>query len=83
MLSSPYHKQSVNGPITNKFVMYGLLLKAAAKILLTIGEDRKHLGARLGVTFVLHTWGSAMTHHPHVHGIVPGGGLSLDGEKWV
>ncbi len=67
----------------NKSVMYGLLLKAAAKTLLTIGADRKHLGARLGVTFVLHTWGSAMTHHPHVHGIVPGGGLSLDGDKWV
>jgi len=63
--------------------MYGLLLKAAAKTLLTIGADRKHLGARLGVTFVLHTWGSAMTHHPHVHGIIPGGGLSLDGEKWI
>jgi hypothetical protein len=67
----------------NKSVMYGLLLKAAAKTLLTIGGDKKHLGARLGVTFVLHTWGSAMTHHPHVHGIVPGGGLSLDGNKWV
>jgi hypothetical protein len=63
--------------------MYGLLLKAAAKTLLMIGADTKHLGARLGVTFVLHTWGSAMTHHPHVHGIIPGGGLSLDGEKWV
>ena len=67
----------------NKSVMYGLLLKAAAKALLTIGADTKHLGARLGVTFVLHTWGSAMIHHPHVHGIIPGGGLSLDGEKWV
>jgi hypothetical protein len=67
----------------NKSVMYGLLLKAAAKTLLTIGGDPKHLGARLGVTFVLHTWGSAMIHHPHVHGIIPGGGLSLDGEKWV
>lgn len=67
----------------NKSVMYGLLLKAAAKTLLTIGGDTRHLGARLGVTFVLHTWGSAMTHHPHVHGIIPGGGLSLDGERWV
>jgi hypothetical protein len=67
----------------NTSVMYGLLLKAAAQTLLTIGADTKHLGARLGVTFVLHTWGSAMTHHPHVHGIVPGGGLSLDGEEWV
>ncbi|KGK01039.1 hypothetical protein ND16A_3241 [Thalassotalea sp. ND16A] len=60
-----------------------LLMKAAAHTLLTIGADEKHLGARLGVTFVLHTWGSAMTHHPHVHGIVPGGGLSIDGEQWV
>lgn len=67
----------------NKSVMYGLLLKAAAQTLLTIGADTRHLGARLGVTFVLHTWGSAMTHHPHVHGIIPGGGLSLDGEHWV
>lgn len=67
----------------NKSVMYGLLLKAAAKTLLTIGGDPKHLGARLGVTFVLHTWGSAMIHHPHVHGIIPGGGLSLDGKRWV
>jgi hypothetical protein len=67
----------------NKSVMYAFLLKAAAQTLLRIGADKKHLGARLGVTFVLHTWGSAMTHHPHVHGIVPGGGLSLDGEKWV
>ena len=56
----------------NKSLMYGVLLKVAAQTLLTIGADTKHLGARLGVTFVLHTWGSAMTHHPHVHGIIPG-----------
>ena len=67
----------------NKSIMYGLLLKTAAQTLLTIGADEKRLGAKLGVTFVLHTWSSAMTHHPHVHGIVPGGGLSLDGGKWV
>ena len=67
----------------NKEVMYGILMKTAAQTLLTIAADKKHLGAQVGVTFVLHTWGSAMTHHPHVHGIVPGGGLSLDGEKWV
>ena len=67
----------------NKSVMYGILLKAAAQTLLTIAADPKHLGARIGVTFVLHTWGSAMTHHPHVHGIVPGGGISIDGERWV
>ena len=67
----------------NKSVLYGLLLQAAAETLLTIAADPRHLGARIGATLVLHTWGSAMTHHPHVHGIVPGGGLSLDGERWV
>ena len=67
----------------NKSVAYGILFKAAAETLCTIAADPKHLGARIGATLVLHTWGSAMTHHPHVHGIVPGGGLSLDGERWV
>jgi hypothetical protein len=67
----------------NKAVVYGLLFDVAAETLLTIGADPKHLGARLGVTLVLHTWGSALTHHPHVHGIVPGGGLSADGECWI
>lgn len=67
----------------NKSVMYDLLFKASAETLLTIGADPKHLGARLGLTAVLHTWGSAMTHHPHLHCIVPGGGLSLHGETWV
>ena len=67
----------------NKAVLYDLLFKAAAETLLTIAADPKHLGARVGVTAVLHTWGSAMTHHPHVHMIVPGGGIALDGERWV
>ena len=67
----------------NKAVIYGLLFDIAAETLLTIGADPKHLGARLGVTLVLHTWGSALTHHPHVHGIVPGGGLAIDGSKWI
>jgi hypothetical protein len=67
----------------NKSVVYGILFKAAAETVLTIAADPKHLGARIGATLVLHTWGSAMTHHPHVHGIVPGGGLSLDGQRWV
>jgi len=67
----------------NKAVVYGILFKAAAETLCTIAADPRHLGARIGATLVLHTWGSAMTHHPHVHGIVPGGGLSLDGERWV
>ena len=67
----------------NKAVVYDILFKAASETLLTIGKDPKHLGARLGLTAVLHTWGSALTHHPHVHCIVPGGGLSLDGQSWV
>jgi hypothetical protein len=67
----------------NKAAVYGILFKAAAETLITIAADPKHLGARIGFTAVLHTWGSAMTHHPHVHMIVPGGGLSLDGEGWV
>ena len=67
----------------NKAVVYDILFKAASETLLTIGKDPKHLGARLGVTAVLHTWGSALTHHPHLHCIVPGGGLSPDGERWV
>lgn len=67
----------------NKAEVYGLLFKASAQTLLTIAADPKHLGARIGMTSVLHTWGSAMTHHPHVHVIVPGGGLSPDGSRWV
>ena len=67
----------------NKTVIYDLLFRASSEALLTIAADPKHLGARIGVTAVLHTWGSAMTHHPHVHGIVPGGGISLDGSSWV
>jgi len=67
----------------NKAALYGLLFDMAAEVLLTIAGDPKHLGARIGATLVLHTWGSALTHHPHVHGIVPGGGLSSDGKNWV
>jgi hypothetical protein len=67
----------------NKAVIYNLLFKASAETLTTIAADPKHLGARIGILSVLHTWGSALTHHPHVHMIVPGGGISLDGEKWV
>jgi len=68
---------------TNKAVIYGLLFQIAAETLRTIAGDPRHLGARIGLTLVLHTWGSALTHHPHVHGIVPGGGLSPDGQRWV
>ena len=69
--------------IHNKRAVYGLLFKASAEAMLTIAADPKHLGARIAVTSVLHTWGSAMTHHPHVHMIVPGGGISLDGARWI
>ena len=76
------------GPIAdiayqNKAVIYDLLFKAAAEATLTIAADPRHLGARIGITAVLHSWGSAMTHHPHVHMIVPGGGLCDRGERWI
>ena len=67
----------------NKAVVYDLLFKAASETLLTIAADPRHLGARIGLTAVLHTWGSALTHHPHLHCIVPGGGLSPDGQRWI
>jgi hypothetical protein len=76
------------GPIAdiayqNKAVVYDLLLKVAAETLITIAADPKHLGARIGLTAVLHTWGSALTHHPHTHIIVPGGGFALDSQHWI
>jgi hypothetical protein len=67
----------------NKAVIYDLLFKASSETILAIAADPKHLGARIGITAVLHTWGSTMIHHPHVHMIVPGGGISLDGSRWV
>jgi len=67
----------------NKKLVYDILFRASVETLTTIAADRRHLGARIGITAVLHTWGSAMTHHPHVHMIVPGGGLSMDGEQWI
>jgi Putative transposase/Transposase zinc-binding domain len=67
----------------NKAVIYNLLFRASAETMLTIAADPKHLGASIGITAVLHSWGSAMTHHPHVHMIVPGGGISLDGSQWI
>src|SRR4249919_380289 len=63
----------------NKAVVYKLLFNASSQTMRTIADDPKDLGAKIGFTSVLHTWGSAMTHHPHVHMIVPGGGISLDG----
>jgi hypothetical protein len=67
----------------NKHVVYNLLMKAAAETTLAIAADPKRLGARIGITAVLHSWGSALTHHPHVHMIVPGGGIARDGQRWV
>jgi hypothetical protein len=67
----------------NKAAVYDLLFRTAAETMLTIAADPRHLGARIGITAVLHTWGSAMTHHPHIHMIVPGGGISLNGERWI
>lgn len=67
----------------NKRAVYGLLFRASAETVMTIAADPKRLGARIGLTSVLHTWGSALTHHPHIHMIVPGGGLPSDGKRWV
>jgi hypothetical protein len=90
LLPVPYYHVvfTVPAPITdiayhNKAVIYDILFKAASETLLTIAADPRHLGARIGMTAVLHTWGSALTHHPHLHMIVPGGGISLDGTRWV
>jgi hypothetical protein len=97
LLEAPYYHVvfTLPAPIgdiayQNKAVIYGILFKAAAETLITIAADPKHLGARIGLTAVMHSWGSALTHHPHVHCIVPGGGISLacpgqrsGGERWV
>jgi hypothetical protein len=87
LLSVPYYHVVFTLPAAiaaiayqNKAVIYGLLFKVSAETTLTIAADPKHLGARIGITSVLHSWGSALTHHPHVHMIVPGGGISLDGD---
>ena len=90
LLPVPYFHvvYTLPGPIadlayTNKAIIYDILFKASAEATITIAEDPKRLGAKIGITSVLHTWGSAMTHHPHVHMIVPGGGLSADRSRWV
>ena len=67
----------------NKAKVYGLLFKAAAETLTTIAADRKHLGAKIGVVAVLHTWGQTLQHTPHLHCVVPGGGISPDGKRWI
>lgn len=69
--------------LQNKAALYGLLFQAASETMTTIAADPRHLGARVGITAVLHSWGSAMTHHPHIHMIVPGGGVSPDGSRWI
>ncbi len=76
-------KQIADIAYQNKRVIYGILFRASAETMLTIAADPKHLGAKIAITAVLHSWGSAMTHHPHIHMIVPGGGISLDGNQWV
>jgi hypothetical protein len=83
MSSSAFPPKLADIALQNKAVMYDLLFRAASETTLTIAADRHHPGARIGITAVLHTWGSAMTHHPHIHMIVPGGGISLDGMHWV
>ena len=69
--------------LVNPRVVYGLLFRAASETLQQIAADPKHLGARIGGLLVLHTWGQNLEHHPHLHGIVPGGGISLDGTRWI
>ncbi|HUD57389.1 MAG TPA: IS91 family transposase [Terracidiphilus sp.] len=69
--------------LQNKKVIYQLLFRASAETLLEIAADPKHLGAQIGFLSVLHTWGSNLLHHPHVHCVIPAGGLSLDGRQWV
>ncbi len=90
LLPVPYYHVVFTLPATlgaiayqNKARVYGLLLKAAAEALTTIAADPRHLGARIAVTAVLHTWGQTLDHHPHAHCIVPAGGISLDGSRWV
>jgi hypothetical protein len=90
LLSVPYYHVVFTLPARvadiahqNKAVIHDILFKTSAETLITIAADPQHLGARIGVMSVLHTWGSALTYHPHVHMIVPGGGISLDGKSWV
>ncbi len=90
LLPAPYYHVVFTLPASigaiafqNKAAVYDLLFRTAAETLTAIAADPKHLGARIGLTAVLHTWGSALTHHPHVHIIVPGGGLSRDGSRWI
>jgi hypothetical protein len=83
MSCSAFPPRSPTIAFQNKAAVYGLLFQAASETMLRIAADPRHLGARIGITAVLHTWGSALTHHPHVHMIVPGGGIALDGSRWI
>ena len=85
LFSHRFHAAAEIGAIAYqiKDAIYALLFKAASDTMLTIAADPEHLGANIGITAVLHTWGSAMTHHPHVHMIVTGGGISPDGSRWI
>jgi hypothetical protein len=83
MWCSRCRPRSAPSPITNKAKVYGVLFKAAAETLTTIAADPRHLGANIGFISVLHTWGQNLDHHPHVHCIVPDGGISADGTRWV
>jgi len=67
----------------NQKIVYGILFRAASQTLLTIARDPKHLGGEIGFFAVLHTWGQNLLHHPHVHCVVPGGGLSPDHQRWI
>ena len=67
----------------NQTVVYDILFRAASETLRTIAADPEHLGAEIGFLGVLHTWGQALTHHPHIHFLVPGGGIAPDGESWI
>ena len=67
----------------NKAAVYAILFAAAAEAMMTLAANPRRLGAQIGVVAVLHTWGQALTHHPHVHCVVPGGGLSPDGTRWI
>lgn len=69
--------------LQNKKVVYSILFRAAAATLRAIAADPKHLGAKIGFLAVLHTWGQNLQHHPHLHCVVPGGGLSPDGRRWI
>ena len=78
-----FPRRSVRSRLQNQREVYGLLFRAAAETLRQIAADPKHLGAEIGFLAILHTWGQNLQHHPHVHCVVPGGGLAPDGSRWI